>query len=187
MTRAITVPAAEAGLVRVFALSLQAAEAQHLKDNPRAESGPTPQEDALGATALNSTHVEVFALADLGDMSLPDYLAEGPGVARDALEADRAKLSALEGWVMIVYSSAFGGAAQQLTPAPALTLIGTYPQEGVDWSDQVDLSTTSALPYQEDAAPARKKPSDAAMSGRIATAALLVLFALVGLMVWVGS
>ena len=35
--------------------------------------------------------------------------------------------------------------------------------------------------------PARKKPSDAAMSGRIATLALLVLFALVGVMIWIAS
>jgi hypothetical protein len=33
--------------------------------------------------------------------------------------------------------------------------------------------------------PKRKKPSDAAMSGRVATYALLVLFALVVVMIWI--
>lgn len=185
MTGQIDIPAHEIGLVRVFALSMDATAAQALKDND-ATGGTTPQDRALGGS-VDSTRTEVFALSDLGDMRLPDYLLEGPGVTPESLDRDRAKLAALSGWVMIVYSSAFGGTAQTLTPAPELTLIGTYPQEGIDWSGNVDLGTPSALPYQDNAAPARKRPSDAAMSGRIATVALLVLFALVGLMVWVGS
>ncbi len=185
MTEAIDIPALENGLVRVFALSMDDAGAQALKDNAPLGNA-TPQDQALGGT-VDSTRTEVFALSDLGDMSLPDYLLEGPGIAHESLERDRAKLAALSGWVMIVYSSAFGGTAQKLTLAPDLTLIGTYPQEGVDWTGNVDLSTPSALPYQEPTQPDRKRPSDAAMSGRIATVALLVLFALVGLMVWVGS
>ena len=42
-------------------------------------------------------------------------------------------------------------------------------------------SATGTLPQ------GRKKPSDAAMSGRIATYALLILFALVGLMIWIAA
>jgi len=185
MTKPIEVASHESGLVRVFALSLDETAAQKLKDNAPTD-GAAPQDRALGGT-VDSTRTEVFALSDLGEMSLPDYLLEGPGVQSEPLEKDRAKLAALSGWVMIVYSSAFGGTAQTLTPARELTLIGTYPQEGVDWRDDVDLSTPSALPYQDTNAPARKRPSDAAMSGRVATVALLVLFALVGLMVWVAG
>ena len=185
MTKPIDIAAHESGLVRVFALSLDETAAQRLKDNSPV-NGTAPQDQALGGT-IDSTRTEVFALSDLGDMSLPDYLLDGAGVKSKPLEKDRAKLAALGGWVLIVYSSAFGDAAQTLTPAPELTLIGTSPQEGVDWRDDVDLSTPSALPYQDTGAPARKRPSDAAMSGRVATAALLVLFALVGLMVWVAG
>lgn len=185
MTKPIDIPAHENGRVRVFALSLDDTAAQALKDNAPA-GDTTPLNQALGG-AVNGTHVEVFALSDLGEMSLSDYLLEGAGVQAEPLEKDRAKLMALSGWIMIVYSSAFGGAALTLTPAPELTLIGTYLQEGVDWSSDVDLSTPSALPYQDNGSSARKRPSDAAMLGRVATAALLVLFALVGLMVWVGG
>lgn len=35
--------------------------------------------------------------------------------------------------------------------------------------------------------PPRPRPSDAAISGRVATAALVVIFALVGLMIWIAS
>ena len=175
----ISVTATEAGVVRVFALSMDDAAAQSLKTG-----------DALaqtfGGAALDATHVEVFALADLGEMSLPDYLIEGAGVQQAALESDRAKLNALSGSVMVIYSSAFGGKALELTPDRALTLIGSYPQEGTDWTGAIDLSTPSALPKTPEG-PAKKRPSDAAMSGRIAMLALLVAFGVVGLMVWVGS
>jgi hypothetical protein len=187
MTDTIDIPANEAGLVRIFALSMDAADAQQMKDTPPSGTGTSPTEEALGAAALDGTHIEVFSLADLGEMTLPEYLVEGAGITAEALAHDRSKLAALDGWVMILYSSALGGTAQHLNPVPALTLIGTYPQEGIDWSPEVGLSTPSALPYQQSPGPVRKKPSDAAMAGRIATAALLVLFALVGLMVWVGS
>ena len=180
MSKPIEVKAGEKGLVRVFALSMEDRAAKDLKEDAQA------LEQVLGAS-VDVAGVEVFAVSDLGDMPLADYLVEGPGIAEDVLEQDRIKLGALDGWVMLVYSSAFAGKAATLSPAPSLTLIGEYPQEGVDWSGGVDLSTPSALPYQDDATPARKKPSDAAMAGRVATVALLVLFALVGLMIWVAA
>jgi hypothetical protein len=186
MSRKITIPANEAGLVRVFSLSLTDEEAKTIKAN---EGTPSPQAQALGVADLDPAHVEVFALADLGDMSLADYLIEGAGALPKPLHADRSKLAALEGWVMVVYSSAFGDSAVEAHPAPVLTLIGTYPQEGLDLSAPIDLSTPSALPREAESPepPAKKRPSDAAMSGRIAMLALLVAFFVVGLMIWVGS
>jgi hypothetical protein len=58
-----------------------------------------------------------------------------------------------------------------LREAPAMSAPRTIPTE----------SATGTLPQ------GRKKPSDAAMSGRIATYALLILFALVGLMIWIAA
>ena len=189
----LEVTASEAGLVRVFALSMSDDQAKALKANSadgiEGTDASSLQEPALGATTLNDDHVEVFPVSDLGDMALPDYLTEGAGIARDTLEADRFKLASLEGWVMVVYSTAFRGMAQTLSPSAQLTLVGTYPQEGIDWSPQIDLSTPSALPQKEDTGEPvpKKRPSDAAMSGRIATLALLVMFLLVGLMVWIAG
>ncbi|MEP0960634.1 MAG: hypothetical protein ABJQ70_21595 [Roseobacter sp.] len=189
MNAAFNVAANEHGVARVFSLSMDASEADALKTNTAVEGAHTPQARALGVDVLNAGHIEIFPIADLGDMSLCDYLIEGDGIQRDAIEPDRLKLANLEGWIMIVYSGAFDGRAQHITPLAELTLIGTYPQDGTDWSTPVDLSTPSAHPTPENApkTPVRKRPSDAAMSGRIATVALLVAFAVVGLMFWVGS
>jgi len=184
MRQAISVVASETGAIRVFSLSLDDEAARRLKDD--ATTTPHPVEEALGATGLNRAHIEVFAIADLGDMPLADYIIEGPGAQESAIDPDRPKLSALDGWVLIVYSAAFAGRAHELTPAPALTLIGTYPQDGIDWSNRIDLSTPSAQPSGDWTA-ASKKRSDAAMSGRIATLALLVAFGVVGLMIWVAG
>ncbi len=189
MTTNISIPQLESGVIRVFALSMSDEQAKALRDGAGSDTAASALNAALGARNLDMQHIEVFAVADLSDMSLMEYLLEGPGADPAILEKDRGKLAALEGWVMVVYSSAFGGIAQDITPAPTLTLIGAYPQEGVDWSDGVDLRTASARPNQEipDDQPAKKRPSDAAMSGRIATLALLVAFGVVGLMLWVGS
>lgn len=189
MSSKITIPALENGVIRVFALSLSEQEAKVLRDTAPADDGSSPLKTALGATRIDPEHVEVFAVADLSEMSLPDYLLEGAGATAAALEKDRGKLAALEGWVLVIYSSAFAGTAQELAPAASLTLIGTYPQEGTDWSGDMDLRTRSAAPNQSapPETPTKKRPSDAAMSGRIAMLALLVAFGVVGLMLWVGS
>ncbi len=185
----LDIPANESGVVRVFSLSMSEEQAQALKANSDGNGGSSLQELALGAASLNPAHVEVFPLSDLGDMALADYLLQGPGVQPAMVEPDRFKLSALEGWVLVVYSSAFKGFAQSLNPSAQLTLVGTYAQEGVDLSAPLDLSTPSALPkeVEPDAPAPKKRPSDAAMSGRIAMIALLVAFFVVALMFWVGS
>lgn len=188
----LQIPANETGVIRVFALSMSTEKARALKagmseNNGNSHGGSLRQ--LLGGAALDASHVELFALADLGDMALADYLVEGAGAEPKVVEPDRLKLSALDGWVMIVYSSAFLGMQQVLTPTSELRLIGTYAQEGTDWGARIDLSTPSARPRgsgMSEPAP-KKRPSDAAMSGRIAMLALLVAFAVVGLMLWVGS
>ena len=189
----LDIAANETGLIRVFALSMSDEQAQALKVNStdgQAETDASALQDlALGGTKLNDAHIEVFPVADLGDLALPDYLIDGAGAKPEAIDTDRFKLSSLEGWVMLVYSSAFRGQKQTLTPAAQLTLVGTYPQVGIDWSPQIDLSTPSALP-QNDGTPKadlKKHPSNAAMSGRVAMVALLVMFLLVGLMVWIAG
>jgi hypothetical protein len=167
--------------------------ARALKENSAANTAGTSasslQELALGSAAFDPAHAEVFPISDLGDMPLATYLVEGAGVDPETLQADRFKLTSLEGWIMVVYSSAFKGRAQTLTPSAQVTLVGAYPQEGVDWTAPVDLSTPSALPQAPDLPEpeAPKRPSDAAMSGRIAMLALVVAFLVVGLMIWVGG
>lgn len=180
MSQTLEIPIGERGRIRVFSLSMDREAAETLKGNSAAL-------EQVFQTEIDIEYVEVFDLADLGDMSFVDYLVEGPGIEASALAAERVTLDALEGWVMVVYSGAFEDTAGPITPDPALRLLGTYPQQGIDWSEGMDLSAASAKPYQGDAGVPEKKRSDAAIAGRVATAALLVLFALVGLMVWIGG
>ena len=181
----LTVSATERGIVRVFALSMDAAEAKALRDDvPESVDATGPQAAALGVAHLDSDFTELFAIKDIAEIGLTGYLEQGNGIDPAQLAPDRAKLEALDGWVFLVYSHAFGGKATTLKPKPELTLIGAYSEPGVDWSETKALSSDAAIGTVY---PARKKPSDAAMSGRIATLALLVLFALTGLMVWVAS
>lgn len=182
----IDVPPGERGVVRVFALSMDDQDAKALRANepPEGDGGPRPVEAALGVSDIDTDFVEVFALSDIREIGLDGYLEDGNGIEPAQLAPDRGKLTALEGWVMVVYSAAFGGKGAEVRPAPDLTLVGTYSEPGVDWSDRSRLTTAGA---EGTVAPAETKPSDAAMSGRIAMIALLVMFLLTALVIWIAA
>jgi len=180
MTGSIDIPNNESGVIRLFALSMTDDEAKALKDDPAAVNA------ALGAE-VDTEQVEVFPISDLEGVGLVGYLAEGNAVPDDQLAPDRAKLDKLGGWVLIVFSRAFGDRAMTLTPSPALTLIGTYGEVRTDWRATKSVEAESAQPYSAPPETVRKKPSDAAMSGRIAMLALLVLGALTAVVIWIGG
>ncbi|MEX0367125.1 MAG: hypothetical protein AB3N22_13710 [Ruegeria sp.] len=180
MSDPLYVPPNERGVIRVFALSLTDAEAKALKADPDAIS------TALGTT-VDADHVEVFPVADLEGIGLTGYLSEGNAVPVEQLAPDRAKLDKLGGWVLIVFSLAFADRATTLTPGAALTLIGTYGETRTDWRATETVTADSAKPYAAPAETVRKKPSDAAMSGRIAMIALIVLGLLTYLMIRIGG
>ena len=71
-----------------------------------------------------------------------------------------------------------------IEPAPELALVGTYSEPGVDWRDQTRLATAAA---EGTVAPARKTPSEAAISGRVAAIVLVVLFILTAVVVWIAA
>ena len=180
MSVQIQVPANERGVIRVFALSMTDEEARALKDNSAAVN------DALGAD-VDATYAEVFPLTDLEGVGLVGYLAEGNAVPVDQLTPDRGKLDKLGGWVLIVFSQAFGDREATLHPAASLTLIGTYGETRTDWRATETVEAESAKPYSAPPETVKKKPSDAAMSGRIAMLALLVLGLLTWAMIWIGG
>ncbi len=167
----------EAGRVRVFALSLSEEDAQTLAD--------AKSPDVLGLDSWDPAYVEIFALRDLDSLGLAGYLETGCGVDPDSLAPDRTKLAQLDGWVMLIFSKAFSGVEATLRPTADLTLIGSYVEPGVDWSSTMSLTSEAA--QSTALSKNKKRPSDAAMSGRIAMIVLLVLFALTGLMVWIAA
>jgi len=168
----IKIPRHEQGTTRLFSLSMPEDKARALGDDP------DQQQALLGVETLNSGGVEVFSLSDLGDLGLAGYLREGIDAQEEQLKRDRTKLSALSGWVMLVHSSAFGGQAVTLSPAPELTLIGTYSQTPAD-GDVIDLQAESAQPYtgEPDVTPA--KAPDRRGKGSLVVAVLALLFIVV--------
>lgn len=193
MTRAIDIPRDERGVYRVFSLSMTNAEAEALRANaPDGDDGPTPQQALLGAQYLDADFTEVFAVKDLEGLGLAGYLETGNGVDPAQLAPDAQRLAALDGWVFMVLSQAFGGFAQTLTPAPELTLIGTYTEERRDFvGDGLPVTAESAKPQvvvPQAPAPGgkpKRKRSDAAMSGMVATAVLIVLALFTTVLIWI--
>ena len=179
MSVTLDIPASETGILRVFSLSMTAEDAKALRGNSDALSS------ALGAP-VDPAHIEVFALSDLEGVGLPGYLAEGNGIPDEQLNPDRAKLEILDGWVLIARSKAFDGPAT-LAPVPALTLIGTYGETQTDWRATQTVESDAAKPYSAPVETVKKKPSDAAMSGRIATVVLVLLGLLTWAIIWIAG
>lgn len=142
-----------------------------------------PLRDALGVRHLDADFIEVFDAATLADYGFARYLTEAQGMDAGSVAPDAAQLDALRGWVAILDAQALSN-DETPAPQPPLHLIGTYvetraltlPEPLVAQSAEGTLN-----------GPPAKRPSDAAIMGRVAMVALLVIFALTALMVWVAS
>ncbi len=123
-------------------------------------------------------------MSDLKGLGLSGYMREGLGIAED--EIDAARLDALEGVLLVLRSGAFEGATLTLKPRAPLRWIGTYREEiaPVRFERLPDASVWGAVAPEE---PVEKRPSDAAMSGRVAMVALLIIFTMTALVVWIAG
>ena len=122
----------------------------------------------------------MIKIGDLADLGLIGYLQEGPGLTPDSLAQHKPRLDALSGYVLILYPGAFG-TRTTAELGPSLTLIATLDAPHTDWSDATTLTSDAAT----EPAPPKVRPSDAAMSGRIAMGALIVLALLTALLIWI--
>lgn len=117
----LTIPALDQLGVRVFQASLSPEE----MERDKASLAPA----LLGDPDLDPAYVELFDVADLSDIGLAGYLTEGLGVPDTSLAADRARLQAVKGPVLILLSKALHGREVTLTLDPRLQLIGTYRED----------------------------------------------------------
>ncbi len=118
----IEIPALETGVIRVFAVNRNPHEmAQTFQE----KDGAALVAEMLGQP-LPEGGYELFPVKDLTGVGLKGYLQEGYAVPAEQLAAQRPRLDALEGYVLLVFSQAFGGQAGTLAPGPDLTLIGTF-------------------------------------------------------------
>lgn len=177
MSPTLDIPAHEAGMIRVFAVNRPPADVQaDLKRMPVADLA----RDLLNAPHLDTASAEVFPVSDLSGVGLGAYLSEGYAVEPAALDADRARLDALGGYVMLLFSDSFAGAAATLSPGAEVTLIGTYAEFKPEGAGK-PVRSKSAQPYSGTAA------TPSAPAKRSAMGSIIVLLALViasGLGLW---
>ena len=130
MTARLTIPAEEHRTVRLFAVNLPEAQVTAmLRDTPPAPPGELPQVPAaatlLDWPALDTRHTELFAIRDLTGLGLTGYLTEGLGLDEAEIAADRPRLAALEGYVLIVLSHAFARAKIDAGKPGQIVLVGS--------------------------------------------------------------
>tara|TARA_R110002051_G_scaffold1008_12_gene5044 strand:+ start:1092 stop:1610 length:519 start_codon:yes stop_codon:yes gene_type:complete len=171
----LTIPANDHGAIYVLEL------------NRPAPDGLTEKTDAammavFGRAVVNTDYIDAIAPGTLTDMSLADLIRNGYEMPVSEREAET--LRGLVGTVVLLMSAAFGGAEIKID-LPANVRLVTILREGAQMAVPQPIYTDSAkgvVPPKS-----RKLPSDAAMSGRVATIALLVLFFLVAVMIWIAG
>jgi len=132
----------ESGVVRLFAIS------RPMADMARALRHSSKGVIASGLLRHEVTHedIELFALSDLTGLGLRQYLADGYAIPPEALQADRARLDALDGYVLLLLSRVSSAGHVEITPSPDLTLIGTY-REPSATQTAAPISVEAAKPY----------------------------------------
>lgn len=133
----LTVAPHERGVIRLFSLDMRPEEAKFLRE-------PGAADQVLGVEGLDPEQIDIFPVSDLEDLGLYGYLNEGCGVSENQL--NRAKLEAIDGWVMVVRSAAFDGRPATLSPDPRLHLIGLFTEEATNWAGG-PIETDSAKPF----------------------------------------
>lgn len=174
MTQPLTLPALERGQVRVFSLSMSAAEARHLD-----------LEQAFGLVPSNPDRIEIFPVSNLDGVGLAGYLTQGCGIPETQVAPDRARLDALDGHVLVLHSRAFGDDGATVTPAPELTLIGTYAEARTDMTPLPPLDSDAARPSPGQARRAAPRQTRAAARRAGAIVFTVVLLVLLLLLIWV--
>lgn len=184
MSETFQVSANERGVIRLFTINLSSDQVADFYE-PRSDDSPTRMNAALGVTYLDSNFVEIFPVSDLTGLGLAGYMVEGLGVADADIMPMRSRLNSISGHVLILPSTAFGGFEATLRPTSPLKWIGTFVEEGapIKFEPLPSDSASGTTDGQTIKAP----KSDARVGGMIAMYALIFMFVLVGLMIWVAG
>lgn len=171
----LDIPRMDDKLVRVFAINATADETTgRLKTQSKAQLV-----SQLLGHPVTEGGFDLVALDDLEGVGFGNYLIEGWDIPAKNLTDTRAKLDALEGYALVVFSSAFAARDISLTIGPELTLIGTYAEAPVDMH-LVALESDAAQPYTGQA-----RVSEVPATSRRGGSAVVLAFALlVGLVLW---
>ncbi len=171
MTDPLAIPLGPERTVWVFAIDLPLEDAEAFAKGPLSAT--------LGVDHLDPAQTEFVDSETFKGFGFSRYLEEGQGLMPDSLAPDREKLDALRDPLLLVFRPGLGQG--RLAPRPPLRLIGRY--------DEVPSPKRIGMPDYDpikDSIPVsgRKRPSDAAISGRVAMAVLILLALFVALFIW---
>ncbi len=114
--------------IHIFGLDMDGDRARSFVARPITENGAGwPLKVALGAVSLNPVHVEHFPVSDLEGVGLATYLGDGLGIDAAEIAANRDRIDAITGDVIILRPAAFDGVEQTLTVVPPLTHVASLP------------------------------------------------------------
>ncbi|SFR58786.1 hypothetical protein SAMN04488005_3058 [Yoonia tamlensis] len=162
-------------VIWVFAIEMPAQACDAFKSNPAALTA------ALGIAQIDEAHIEIFDVETIRDYGFAKYLTEAHGMNPAQITPEATMLAAIKGHVLLVFSDALDG--QVLAPSPPLRFIGRYgAAPAVSPVDKINTDAAKGILPQP-----KPAKSDARMSGMVATAALVVMFLIVGLMIWIAG
>ncbi|AJE48996.1 hypothetical protein [Celeribacter indicus] len=173
MTDAHDIPQSGARLVWVFSYDGTIDGLEALSPEALAE--------ALGLQAApEESAVEWFDVSTLNDYGFSRYLSEASGME---IRDEAAKLDALDGPVLLVFSTGLNEKDTTFAPKPPFRLVGRYgtPVELPPHTGLESMSAEGQLP--QGAPPA----SNARISGMVATVVLIFLAIFVVAFVWIGG
>ena len=180
MSELIEISASEHGRVRVFALDYALAmEIAHTGTLDRLCR-------ALGVVQLQDADVQIVELHAIADMGLVAFLGEAYGVEADEMAPYAEALKALTGTVAVLRSGAFGANPVTLKSGGEARLVATLTEPNPAIPPMQPLTSKAA---EGTVAPSggKPKPSDAAISGRIAMIVLGLLGLFVWLLIWIAG
>lgn len=172
MQGVIEIPKGERGVIRVFDLDMPPEQARFLRE-------PGALAQVLGIEDIDLDHVEIFPVSDLEELGLAGYLIQGCGIPESEVAADRARLDAIEGHVLLLRSRAFGGLAERLTPASQITPIASYGEREIKWNAPPMEPSESSKPYSAPKLSPRQARSAARRIGASLFAVVMCLIAFV--------
>ncbi|MCG3269357.1 hypothetical protein [Yoonia sp. I 8.24] len=170
-------------VVWVFAIDLPTDEIAEFKEkNDHDDDAPiSPLVAALGLTHIDTDFIEVFDADTIRDYGFAKYLTEANGMDPAQVNPETAMLAAITGHVLLVFSDALNG--KTLAPTAPLRFIGRYSSaQSLHPVQKIETEAAKGV------LPQPKPPkSDARMSGMVATAALVVMFLIVAMMIWIAG
>ncbi len=137
----------------------------------------------LGPVVVNTDYVDAITPGMLTEMTLPQLIKHGYDMPMSDADADT--LRGLVGTAVLVMSAAFGGQEVTLKLPANVRLAAVLRETPVMTAPRPIISEAAKgiIPKK----PAKPPKSNARIGGMVATYALIAMFALVGLMIWVGG